>query len=305
MKEQLDYLREKNNLSKYDVDYANAQLEILQKTIALEDAREAKNQMKLRRDSQGNYSYVYTADQNDIAEKRNELLDAQMNGYNMSVEASVNAQDAFLNKVQNMADQLRTAANDMSITDEQRQAILQDIIQQGYDFLAAQTEQLDTAQVNTIESFIAAAQQLAEENAGAVTQIADELTLRGKDAMELMNTTMQNVIGKMITKDEEDNNIPAFRDELIGAVQEIINNVGLFEQAMTEANYNIQDPLSSISDKFTGVSETLNQAKESAKGFYEYMKDTSGIIANSAKDLSIYQAAMTDMNSEMNAYYTS
>ena len=70
MNEQLDYLREKTNLSKYDVEYANAQLEILQKTIALEDARAAKNTMKLRRDSQGNYNYVYAADNKTVKDPK-------------------------------------------------------------------------------------------------------------------------------------------------------------------------------------------------------------------------------------------
>ncbi len=94
MKEQLEYLREKKNLSEYDVQYANAQLEILQKRIALEEAQRNKSQMKLRRDSQGNYSYVYTANEGDVAnanaqleilQKRIALEEAQRNKSQMKL----------------------------------------------------------------------------------------------------------------------------------------------------------------------------------------------------------------------------
>jgi hypothetical protein len=37
------------------------------KKIALEEAREAKNQVRLTRNAEGNYGYVYTANQDNIA----------------------------------------------------------------------------------------------------------------------------------------------------------------------------------------------------------------------------------------------
>jgi len=187
MREQLGYLNEKTNLSKYDVDYANAQLEILQKTIALEDARAAKNQMKLRRDSQGNYQYVYAADQNQTAEAENDLLDASMNAYNMSKEQQADVQDSYIKKVQDMADALRKAANDATLNEEQIAAITQDIIDKGHEYLEAMGEQLNTSQKNMISSFIDAAFQLQEEYASGVRNIAEELkedTSRGLDDVD-------------------------------------------------------------------------------------------------------------------------
>jgi hypothetical protein len=45
---------------------AQAEYDVLQKKIALEEAQEAKNQVRLTRDSEGNYGYVYTASQENI-----------------------------------------------------------------------------------------------------------------------------------------------------------------------------------------------------------------------------------------------
>ena len=86
MGEQVGYLQDQAHLSEFNVRYANAQLEILQKQLALEDARNNKNQMRLRRDTQGNYKYVYAANQDDIRQKESDLLQSEMDAYNMSTE---------------------------------------------------------------------------------------------------------------------------------------------------------------------------------------------------------------------------
>jgi len=63
MNEQLGYLRDKDKLTQYDVDRANALLQIEIKRLALEQSRSNKTKLRLRRDSQGNYSYQYVANQ--------------------------------------------------------------------------------------------------------------------------------------------------------------------------------------------------------------------------------------------------
>jgi uncharacterized small protein (DUF1192 family) len=81
MNEQLELLEAKDKLSQYDVNYANARLEILQKQIALEDAQRNKNAMQLRRDTQGNYRYVYRANEDDVRGAQQELFDEEFNAY--------------------------------------------------------------------------------------------------------------------------------------------------------------------------------------------------------------------------------
>jgi len=61
MNEQLNQLKAKDKLTQYDVDRAEKLLEIEQARAQLEDTRSAKTSLRLKRDSQGNYSYVYTA----------------------------------------------------------------------------------------------------------------------------------------------------------------------------------------------------------------------------------------------------
>jgi hypothetical protein len=62
MDEQLENLRNKEKISQYDVDRAEKLLQIEQARIALEDAQSSKTSLRLKRDSQGNYSYQYVSD---------------------------------------------------------------------------------------------------------------------------------------------------------------------------------------------------------------------------------------------------
>ena len=68
--EELNVLKEQGKLTQYDIDRANKKLQLKLAEIALEEAQNNKSKMRLRRDSQGNYSYQYVADQDNIAEKQ-------------------------------------------------------------------------------------------------------------------------------------------------------------------------------------------------------------------------------------------
>jgi hypothetical protein len=55
-------------MSKYDLEYMQKQYDLEVAKIALEEAQNAKTQVRLTRDAEGNYSYTYTADESKTAE---------------------------------------------------------------------------------------------------------------------------------------------------------------------------------------------------------------------------------------------
>lgn len=75
MNAEVDRLNNMTRLRQVDLDIANKKLEVLQKQMALEDAQESKTRLRLRRDSQGNYTYQYVADEDQIATREQELRD--------------------------------------------------------------------------------------------------------------------------------------------------------------------------------------------------------------------------------------
>ena len=106
MNDQLDYLREKDKLTQADIDYANAQLTVLEKQIALQDAQSAKTKMRFQRDASGNYSYVYTADEADVAQKQQDLLDAQIEAYNIAKQALLDSESNTISEISDTRDKI-------------------------------------------------------------------------------------------------------------------------------------------------------------------------------------------------------
>ena len=77
-------LKERGKLSQYELDRANAEYELTLKQIALEEAQQTANKMKLTRDAMGNYSYQYIQDQDAIAKAEEEFAEAENKLYNLS-----------------------------------------------------------------------------------------------------------------------------------------------------------------------------------------------------------------------------
>lgn len=164
MKQQLEYLREKEKLSEYDIAYATAQLEILQKQIALEEAQQNKNQMRLRRDSQGNYRYQYVANENDTKDAENDLLDAQNNAYNLSKEQMKQTQADSLAALQQAKQAILDVWQNGNLTIEERQARTKYILDNLKEYIDGTSEQLQESEKNIINDFIGMAEMLVDEN---------------------------------------------------------------------------------------------------------------------------------------------
>ena len=69
-------LEGQTKIRQIDLDIAEKELDVILKRQALEDARNNKTKMRLRRDSQGNYRYQYVADTDKIAQAQQELREA-------------------------------------------------------------------------------------------------------------------------------------------------------------------------------------------------------------------------------------
>ena len=121
MKEQIAYLRDKDKLTQYDVDRANALLQIEVKRLALEQQRQSKTKLRLRRDSQGNYTYQYTADQESLDNAEQELRDAENSLYNMTRQAYKNNLKDFYDTYSDWQDRIKEVAKNTTLTVEEQQ----------------------------------------------------------------------------------------------------------------------------------------------------------------------------------------
>lgn len=81
-------LQKQGKLSQYELDIQQAKYDLLLAEIALSEAQNAKSTVRLQRDSEGNFGYVYTADQNQVADAQQKLEDAENALYNKRLEGA-------------------------------------------------------------------------------------------------------------------------------------------------------------------------------------------------------------------------
>ena len=152
MDQQLKILKNKDKLTQYDVDRAQKLLEVEQARIALEDARSAKTSMRLKRDSQGNYSYEYMADEEGINEAEQNYANAQNDLYNFDREKTNQTTGEILAAWQEFKDKYKEIMLDVSLSDEERHERLKLLQDQWGQYFNLKTEQLIGARENLMES---------------------------------------------------------------------------------------------------------------------------------------------------------
>ena len=82
----LFYQEEGRKMSDYDLEYLQKKYDLRVAEIAMEEAQNAKTQVRLTRDSEGNYSYTYTADEDSMAQAQQTYEDKLYELTNLSNE---------------------------------------------------------------------------------------------------------------------------------------------------------------------------------------------------------------------------
>ena len=85
---EIEQLRDKDKLSQLELEIAQAKYKVLEAQIALEEAQNAKSTVRLQRDNEGNFGYVYTADQEKVNDAQQALADAENDLYNIRLNAT-------------------------------------------------------------------------------------------------------------------------------------------------------------------------------------------------------------------------
>lgn len=127
LQKEIDLRKQNNKLSQYDVDILNAKYDMTLKQIALEEAQNAKSQVRLVRDSQGNWNYQYTADQAKIDEARQAYEDSANEYYNIAKEQVKSVTDQILAVETETKEKIVEILNDATLTEEEQWAYIEQI----------------------------------------------------------------------------------------------------------------------------------------------------------------------------------
>jgi ABC-type transporter lipoprotein component MlaA len=126
MKYCLSSRNQRDYLSKADLDISSKKLEIAKAEMALEDARASKNSMRLTRGADGNWSYQYVADADNIADKQQELLNNQNDLYQLTQDAYKDSLEKIVDLEQSTKDKIKEIANSQVLTQEEKEKKIAD-----------------------------------------------------------------------------------------------------------------------------------------------------------------------------------
>lgn len=104
-KKQTEELGKQGELTEYEMELQNKKYELLQAELAMEEQANTKSQVRLTRDSEGNYSYTYTTDEEEMQQAEDEYLQKQNDLYNYLLEGS---NDYYTKYVQSMQEATET-----------------------------------------------------------------------------------------------------------------------------------------------------------------------------------------------------
>ena len=99
-----EQMQNQTELSQYELDIQQAKYDLLLAEIALEEAQNAKSTVRLQRDSEGNFGYVYTADQSAVGEAEQNLADKQNALYNLGLEGANDYSQKYAETMQEAQD---------------------------------------------------------------------------------------------------------------------------------------------------------------------------------------------------------
>lgn len=94
-------------LSQYDLDYMRKRYELLLAGQQLSESQQTKSKVTMRKDANGGWGYVYTADQDSVADAEQNYEDKLHEMQQMSSEYINNLQDEIVSTEQEMTDALR------------------------------------------------------------------------------------------------------------------------------------------------------------------------------------------------------
>lgn len=144
--EEVNALQNSNaQMSEYELKTLQAKYDLRLAEIALEEAQEAKSQVRLVRDNEGNWGYMYTADAEQISKAEQDVEDKMQALQDIQEETMRDTGEKILSIQQEYYDALSDIYTDASLTQEERNKREEALRESTMKQLSYYTDQYDKA----------------------------------------------------------------------------------------------------------------------------------------------------------------
>ena len=312
MQQETDYLREQDKLSEYDLERANLKYEIALKQMALEEAQQNKSKLRLRRDSQGNYTYQYTQDEDQIASIQSEIADLYNQLYNLDANAYRGNLEEIFSIWQEFQQRMSEAAQ---INDPEQRAAKELLIKEQYsDLINGLVEKNENLQANMYQSTMSHLFDLYNQNTANYEDMSEDqkaiLDQFISAETDLNNAAFDNLFNlynvnieqfKEMTEQQKDILMNSILPQWNSGVQQMVDTIageGGFTAVCKDAFEELDQ---ATQDYTTGLEELQENAKvsfeEVKEGIDNVIIDTEKLLENNNELIEQYDGEIDAIRS--------
>lgn len=267
--EELTRLKNKQDLSEYDIKAAEYRLQLKEQELALEDAQNAKNSMKMTRDTNGNWTYQYVADDSDILAKQQDIMKTTQEYYDFAKQSHQEIMERWMEEQEKYKQTIAEIANDMTLTAEEREAKIREATE-NYERLCKRLGK--QAEITSIDMAATAAKGLKLSVDSGIVSINDLSDKQKEIVKTTIDSNKKDFESLYKAVEENDNNI---KDDIITMLGETVPEWQTGAQKMIDA-WNADDGTSIKKN----IEEAINQIIEYTQDYgdkLDELEETAGI----------------------------
>ncbi len=283
--EEVNALQNSNaQMSEYELKTLQAKYDLRLAEIALEEAQEAKSQVRLVRDNEGNWGYMYTADAEEVSKAEQDVEDKMQALQDIQEETMRDTGEKILSIQQEYYDALSDIYTDASLTQEERNKREEALRESTMKKLSYYTDQYDKALKQSGMNF-------KDTILGTMYPEYETLQKFNDNFASSADTTFTMIQDQYKTTTE-------YYQELAKAMgitdENVLNDLGNMKtaiaNAMLAAQQNMQTAISNSQKNFDATTQNMNDLvktiDEMGEALREWVKEMTklAVVFNSNAD---------------------
>lgn len=256
--------KDQKKMSEYEIQALRKQYELKLAIQQLEDAQNAKSQVRLTRDAEGNFGYMYTADETEIADAQQNLNDKLYEYYKFNADRVNELSETYLDLINQMEEEIKA----LSLQEFESDAAYNQAVERIKDFYS---EKMNNIQ-QQMEAALGNNTQLTEEYAATLQQLGVNIA----ELVDSFNETILGITTDMGTLQETFQN---FNDMFFGE-DGFINKI---KYEATSAFNSLASSIKTVAASINGGNGDLTTAMD--KLYAQFDKEKAATISNWQKTI--------------------
>ena len=245
-------------MSQYEVENLQRQLELEKAKIQLDEAKDEKSQVRMQRDAEGNYGYVYTANETDVAAAEQNYED-KLHEIQVANGSYINElQDSIITMQEECSAKIKEIMLDESLSMEERMAKVEETRDYYQKRLEYYSGQLGIVLDNNKELYENEWLEYSERTGYKISRNEDYVDSWQETSLGILTET-ENQAAYMESVEEAIGNAT---DRMAEAME---NYQDRTSEAMDQAGYDIDNLAEDIGDRSDEVTEDAQNAADEAE----------------------------------------